>query len=96
MTERIVRIFTRDSHGDQHTLAFDIEKFVSLDIDTCELTLTNGTHYVQPKSMDDLIRAYRDYYRYDIKGKFYPDTNATITGVNADMPLECGINDVKP
>jgi hypothetical protein len=43
--------------------------------------------------MDNLIRAYRDYYRYDVHGKFY---NATIAGVNADMPLECGINDVKP
>lgn len=68
--ERIQRVFIKDAHGDQHTLAFDIEKFVSLDVDTCQLTLVNGTHYVSPKSMDRLIRAYRDYYRNDTRVLF--------------------------
>lgn len=63
MTERIQRIFVEDSHGDQQTLAFDIDRFVSYNVDTRCLTLTNGVHYVHPSSEDRLIKAYRDYFR---------------------------------
>ena len=47
------------SPGKKQTFAFDLDAFVSYNVDTRELTLMNGRVYVHADSEDDLIRAYR-------------------------------------
>lgn len=63
--ERIQRIYTIDASGDKRTLAFDLEQFVSYDVDSRTLQLTNGWHIVHEDSADRLIRAYQQYFRGD-------------------------------
>lgn len=54
----IVRIFIVNE-GKKQTFAFDLDAFVSYNVDTRELTLMNGRVCVHADSEDDLIRAYR-------------------------------------
>lgn len=55
---RIIRIFIVND-GRRETFAFDLERFVSYNVDTRELTLTNGSVFVHKDSEDAVIRAYR-------------------------------------
>lgn len=70
--ERIVRTYVESPSGDaRRCLAFDLEKFVSFNIDTRVLQLTSGVHVVCKDCVERLIQAYRlldeEYeYFYDV------------------------------
>ena len=56
---RIIRIFIVNRKGGRETFAFDIDAFVSYNIDTRCLTLVNGSVFVDKESEDVVINAYR-------------------------------------
>lgn len=57
--ERIIRIYVEGMENSRKCLAFDLEKFVSFNVDTRVLQLENGCHIVCEDSVPGLIRAYR-------------------------------------
>lgn len=55
---RIIRIFIVND-GRRETFAFDMEKFVSYNVDTRELVLVSCSVFVHKDSEEAVIRAYR-------------------------------------
>lgn len=56
--ERIIRVFIMNE-GKKQTFAFDLDAFVSYNVDTRELVLVNGSVFVHSDSEETVIKAYR-------------------------------------
>lgn len=57
--EKIIRIFVVNRKGGRETYAFNIDAFVSYNIDTHLLTLVGDSVFVHKDSEERLIEAYR-------------------------------------
>lgn len=66
--DRIVRIAVVGRKGQREVMAFDIERFVSYNVDTRRLVLVNGEYIVRQDSENAVIKAYRSWFNSDGHG----------------------------